>query len=88
MFYWPTISAFFGITSNFFFLSIVALFSWLALVTSSKTELQKTTTKGKVSTDDDDQADGTGQYLVFGQYIRKLKGVKYVITRCLPIIEW
>lgn len=59
MFYWPLLSAIVGISSNFFFLSIVVFFSWLAFAANSSIELREQT-DGKGSDengklDDDDQ---------------------------------
>jgi len=49
MFNWPVISTAFGIAANFFFLSIVAVFSWFAYVLRSDDELLSRSRNDKLS---------------------------------------
>lgn len=53
MFHWPLLSTVFGVVANFFFLSIVAVFSWFAYVLRSNDEFvsqsQKNWLSGKIS---------------------------------------
>ena len=38
MFHWPVVSTVFGVAANFFFFSVVAIFSWFAYVFRSSDE--------------------------------------------------
>ena len=53
MFNWPMMSTVFGVAANFFFLSVIAVFSWFAYVLRSNEELvsqaQKDRLTGEIS---------------------------------------
>jgi len=53
MFHWPMISTVFGVAANFFFLSVIATFSWMAYVLRSNDDLfsqsQNSRLSGKIT---------------------------------------
>lgn len=49
MFHWPLLSTVFGVVANFFFLSIVAVFSWFAYVLRSNDEFVSQSQKDRLS---------------------------------------
>jgi len=53
MFHWPMLSTVFGVAVNFFFFSVIAIFSWFAYVFRSNDESvswsQKSRLRGNVS---------------------------------------
>lgn len=54
LFYWPTLSALLGMASNFFFLSVLALFSWIAFFTKSTSDLRNETNPSGESSKSDE----------------------------------
>jgi len=49
MFKWPMLSTVFGVVANFFFLSIIAIFSWFAYVLRSNDEFVSQSAKVRLS---------------------------------------
>jgi hypothetical protein len=48
LYYWPKLSAIVGVATNFFFLSVLAVFSWLAFLGKTTQALQSnTSTEGQ-----------------------------------------